>query len=342
MRKARHRIPTRKKQSKRLTEIFRSEFITQLDRDLKPRRRLETGHPAASAQASAGQQAGSTHNNVNTPSSSTIASTTTPLSFNFSEDVFTGTYQPLETGGQPVFSPGFNSLLPIATTPAYHAQQPTPKPLTTMDPNDIDRYGLTPYGYAQDTPNVDYGVIDPWAQPSSLSNGVWQGQYSMGRSSVQTPNITNTFSQQAEEQQQLQFTFDLSSIRVQSIWMRKPNHEWTPIYVYDNPTMRRSYFTLDVVLGAGWSRRELMTFPPGNHGREWTRDGGLAPEYWVTADIAGDGLVCFEETTEHVGIYPLSQYPGTTAGLIMGSDLRKKLFPQQGGGNAPASQSFNN
>ncbi|RSL62462.1 hypothetical protein CEP54_005713 [Fusarium duplospermum] len=339
MRRVRQRIPTRKKQPRKFRELFRPGFTAQLEIDLKPRKRLKTKHPA-SAQASASQQqAGSTHN-ANTPSSATIASITTPLPFSVSEDTFTGTYQSPQTSGQPVFSPGFN-LLPIDTTAGYHAQQPAPELLTTMDPNDIDGYGFSPYGYTQDTPNINFGTIDPWVQPNSLSTGVWQGQYNMSRPSVQTPTNINTFSQQAEEQQ-LQSTFDLSSIRVQSFWMRKPNHEWTSIYVYDNPTMRRSYFTLDAVMGADWSQHELMTFPPGNHGREWTRDGGLAPKYWVTADIKGDGLMSFAETTEHVGIYPHPQYPGTTAGLIMGSDLRKKLFPQQGGSNASASQPFSN
>ncbi|KAJ3467405.1 hypothetical protein MRS44_004969 [Fusarium solani] len=337
MTKARQRNPSRKKESRLLKEIFRPEFIADLDRDLKHGKRLNTGHPA-SAQASASQPAGSTRN-VNTPSYSTIASTT-PSSFSFSGALLTETYQPPEAGGQPLFSPGSN-LYHLGTTTGYHAQHPTPETLTTMDPNNINGYGYQPYDYTQDTPGIDFGTVDTWAQRSSLSTGVWstQGQYS--RSSVQTPSNTNTFSQQAEEQQ-LQPIFDLSSVRVQSVWIRRPNYQWTSIDVYDNPNMRRSYLTHGAAMGAGWSQHELMTFPPGNHGRNWTQDGGLAPTYWVTADTAGDGLFGFPETTEHFGIYPLPQYPGTTAGLIMGSDLRRKLFPQQGGGTGHASQSFNN
>ncbi|UPK91644.1 hypothetical protein LCI18_002579 [Fusarium solani-melongenae] len=339
MAKARKRNPSRKKESRLLQEIFRPGFIEDLNRYLKPRKRLNTGHPAH-AQASASRPAGSTRN-VNTPSYSTIASTT-PSSFGFPGALPTETYHPPEASGQALLSPGSN-LYPLDTTTGYHAQHPTPDTFTTMDPNNIDGYNYQPCDYTQDTPNTGLGTIDTWAQPSSLSTGVWstQGQYNMNRSSVQTPSNTNTFSQQAEEQQLLPI-FDLSSVRVWSFWIRRPNYQWISIDVYDNPNMRRSYLTRDAAMGVGWSQRELMTFPPGNHGRDWTRDGGLAPTYWVTADIAGDGLVDFPETTEHFGIYPLPQYPGTTAGLIMGSDLRRKLFPQQGGGTVHASQSFNN
>lgn len=339
MREARLRNPARRRTSHLQRELLRPQFTRQLERYL--REPLEPEQPA-SAQASPSQPAGDTQN-LNTPSYSTIESTTA-LSVSFSGDSFTTTYQPPGADGQPVFSPDFD-LYPLDTTSEYNAQQPTPETFTTMTTNNTNGYGYPPYD--QGTPDINPGTINTWAQPSSPSAGDWstQGQYYTNHPSMQAPNNTNTFSTQTWVQQP-QPTIDWNSVRLQSVKIRKQNQEWASIDVFYNPQMQLSYLTKGAAAEAGCSLNDLMSFYPGHNGHDWTQDGGLAPAFWVEIEMKSEmrspGPFWFPRRRENIAIYPLPQYPGTNAGLIMGQKLWENLFSQRGGGTPPASQRFIN
>ncbi|KAJ4312026.1 hypothetical protein N0V84_010139 [Fusarium piperis] len=229
-----------------------------------------------------------------------------------------------------------------------------------MDPNDIDDYGYAPNGSNQGTSDFGFGTAYTGAYPNSPSTGGWntQGQH---RYPVQTPNTPNTFGQQAWGVTQNQYHVDSFPVQTpntphtfsrqtleqqlqpspnsappQTIKIRGLNQEGRYTNARLNPTMRRSYITLSFAASLGFSLDDLLPFQPGNYGEEWTRDGGPAPSRWVTVNIAGHGPFRFQETRENVAIYPLSESPGSNAGLIMGWELWQKLYPQQGDGNDPA------
>ncbi|EEU47413.1 uncharacterized protein NECHADRAFT_77805 [Fusarium vanettenii 77-13-4] len=214
-----------------------------------------------------------------------------------------------------------------------------------MNTNNINVYGYP--SYDQGTSDIDPGTINTWAQPSSLSAGDWstQSQHYTNHPSMQAPNNTNTFSPQTWVQQP-QPTVDLNSVQFQSVKIRKPNQEWASIDVFYNPRMQLSYLTKGAAEEAGCSLNDLMTFYPGNNGHGWTQDGVQAPAYWVEIEIKSEmrspGPFWFPKRKENIAIYPLPQYPGTNAGLIMGQKLWENLFSRRSGGTAPASQSFSN
>ncbi|KAM6534976.1 hypothetical protein FALCPG4_004591 [Fusarium falciforme] len=304
------------------SNILRRAVVGQLEAGFHPSRAQRRPRRPVSRQVPVSQPT----EHLQNPDTSSALTYLTPLPFGVPGTPLANTPQPPIAEDQPASSypdPNLFSLdttLQLPASAGYNANGLALGSSANMDPNNTHGYSHQPSHPTWSASDVHVGTTDTLTYTNTLpiEAGTTQDCHSMSDFSLQTHYPQNTLNQGTLGQQP-QPPHDLppSSFRI-----RGPNRLWIDVPVLFMLNIRPSFLMPGAAEDSGWNVFEPL--PPGTHFQAWTQDGPILPKESVRVDI--EESIFLSQVNVDIPVYPFPQPLWTSARLIVGRNLYRRLF----------------